>query len=214
MNTTTAEYHAFDEAYDYFNARLFDGTLPMCLITLQRKAKAYGYHSPERFISRVDEGKKIDEIALNPDTFGDCTDKDILDTLVHEMAHLWQFKFGKPSRGGYHNKEWADKMEAIGLMPSSTGQPGGKRVGQRMSDYIIKGGPFDQACDALLVGDFRLNWQSVAYAKRGRVGQQQAEAKKKSKTKYSCASCGQNAWAKPESKLVCGECMEMMQEAE
>ena len=27
--------------------------------------------------------------------------------LVHEMAHLQQHHFGKPSRMSYHNKEWA-----------------------------------------------------------------------------------------------------------
>jgi hypothetical protein len=30
-----------------------------------------------------------------------------LSTLVHEMAHLQQNHFGKSSRTGYHNKEWA-----------------------------------------------------------------------------------------------------------
>ena len=36
-------------------------------------------------------------------------------TLVHEMVHFWQQEFGTPSRRGYHNREWADKMEALGL---------------------------------------------------------------------------------------------------
>lgn len=41
-----------------------------------------------------------------------------MQTIVHEMVHLWQYEFGKPSHRTYHNKE-ADKM-AIGLMPSNT----------------------------------------------------------------------------------------------
>ena len=40
------------------------------------------------------------------------------------MTHLEQAHFGKPSRNGYHNKEWADLMERVGLMPSDTGAPG------------------------------------------------------------------------------------------
>ena len=211
MNTTTAEYSAFDEAYDFFNNKLFEGMLPLCLITLQRKASAKGYYSPDRFMSRVAEGETIDEIALNPDVFTGRTDKEILSTLAHEMAHLWQQKFGKPSRSGYHNKEWAKKMEKVGLMPTDTGTPGGKKTGQKVTHYIIEGGPFDVACDALLGGDFQLNWQSIA-ASKGK--DKQAKAKQKSKTKYSCSTCGQNAWAKPESRLMCGECMEMMQEAD
>lgn len=50
---TQAEYRAFQQAYDFFNAELFGGTLPAVLVTLQRHAKAYGYFSPERFIGRT-----------------------------------------------------------------------------------------------------------------------------------------------------------------
>ncbi len=40
---TQAEYAAYNQAYDYFNTRLFDGKLPTCLITLQRHRGARGY---------------------------------------------------------------------------------------------------------------------------------------------------------------------------
>jgi len=82
---------------------------------------------------------------------------EVLQTLVHEMVHAWQFHFGKPGRRGYHNKEWADKMEAIGLMPSSTGKPGGARTGEKMADYAIPGGLFMQATDKLLTQDFKIS---------------------------------------------------------
>jgi hypothetical protein len=29
-----------------------------------------------------------------------------------------------------------------------------------------------------------------------------------SKTKYACPGCGQNAWARPDAQLICGECYE------
>ena len=32
------------------------------------------------------------------------------------------------------------------------------------------------------------------------------KTRKKSKVKYTCPDCHQNAWAKPEAKLMCGEC--------
>jgi hypothetical protein len=32
-----------------------------------------------------------------------------------------------------------------------------------------------------------------------------------SKTKYTCASCDLNVWGKPEIKVICGECMEVME---
>src|SRR5437763_1308858 len=105
----TKEYDSFQQAYDYFNARLFAGTLPDCLITLQRKRSARGYFWASSFTARSGDAT-TDEIALNPECFG-RSDSEILSTLVHEMCHLWQHHYGKPSRAAYHNKEWARKME-------------------------------------------------------------------------------------------------------
>ncbi|MGI9316496.1 MAG: SprT-like domain-containing protein, partial [bacterium] len=84
---------------------------------------------------------------------------DVLQTLVHEQCHLWQHVYGQhKSRSGYHNREWADKMESIGLVPSSTGETGGGRTGQSMSDYPKPGGRFIQACMALSQGQYQLKW--------------------------------------------------------
>jgi hypothetical protein len=110
----TDEYNVFQEAFDYFNARLFGGTLLPCLISLHRKSHSNGYYSNKRYEARR-ETAETDELALNPATFKSRTDKEILSTLVHEMVHHWQYHFGKPSDNRYHNGEWADKMEALGL---------------------------------------------------------------------------------------------------
>lgn len=154
---TEEAYAELQHAYDFYNAELFSGALPPCLITFQRQKRTFGYFSKERFGRRRD-GRKTDEIALNPEYFAVVPMVEVLQTLVHEMAHLWQEHFGKPSRACYHNMEWADKMEAIGLMPSHTGQPGGKRVGQSMGDYVIAGGLFDHATKRLLADGFAISW--------------------------------------------------------
>lgn len=153
---TEEAYAELQQAYDFYNGALFDGELPPCLITLQRSKKTMGYFSSMRFGRR--DGIKTDEIALNPEYFAVVPPIEILQTMGHEMTHLWQSHFGKPSRACYHNTEWADKMEAIGLMPSNTGRPGGKRVGQFMADYMIPGGPFEQASAKLLGQGFMISW--------------------------------------------------------
>jgi hypothetical protein len=135
-------------------------------------------------------------LALNPDAFEGRSDMEILSTLVHEMCHCWQEAFGKPSRRGYHNREWADKMIAIGLMPSDTGEPDGRQTGQRVTHYILDEGPFAQAATALLRDGYRLHWQSSG---RARPGHQ-------SKLKYSCPVCGQNVWGKPGVLVYCAAC--------
>ena len=132
---TKTEYQGFQQAYDFFNRELFDKGLPQVLVTLQRHANTRGYFSPERFNGRIDE-TAVHELALNPDTFSGRTDEMILSTLAHEMAHVWQQTHGKPSRRGYHDRQWAAKMREIGLQPSSTGETGGKETGQNVSQYI------------------------------------------------------------------------------
>src|ERR1700731_4928678 len=133
---TPAQYRAFQEAYDFFNAELFAGCLPHVLVTLQRHAKARGYFSPDRFTARTEKAA-AHELAMNPDCFTGRTDEEILSTLAHEMAHVWQQSHGTPPRRCYHDQQWAAKMKEIGLRPSDTGQVGGKETGQSVSHCII-----------------------------------------------------------------------------
>jgi hypothetical protein len=153
---TKQNYDELSHAYNFFNRRLFGGELPGCLFTLQRKSRSMGYFSFERFVSR--DQAKSDEIALNPEYFTTRPVKDVLSTLVHEQVHQWQRRFGTPPRRGYHDQEFAAKMEAIGLMPSNTGTPGGKTTGEKMSHFIMADGPFIHACKELLQTSFVIVW--------------------------------------------------------
>jgi hypothetical protein len=193
---TLNEYQGFQRAYDFFNRELFADTLPQVLVTLQRHANTRGYFSPERFKGRVDR-QTVHELALNPDNFTGRTDEMILSTLVHEMAHVWQETYGEPSRRGYHNRQWAGKMREVGLQPTATGVPGGMETGQSITHYIITEGPYAKAYAELASSGLQLHWQSVSAVGR---------TKKSSKRKFTCPDCGQNAWAKPGARLICGEC--------
>lgn len=153
---THQTYAELQRAYDHFNRSLFDGQLPPCLITLQREKRSYGYFSAGRFARQ--DGALTDEIAMNPVYFAVVPLVETMQTLVHEMCHLWQHHFGQPGRGRYHNEQWAARMESIGLMPSSTGKPGGRRTGDHVADYAIEGGAFLRACEQLLTQAFRLSW--------------------------------------------------------
>jgi hypothetical protein len=121
------------------------------------------------------------------------------------MAHVWQFAHGKPS-GAYHNKQWADLMESIGLMPSSSGMVGGKRTGAKMSHYIIKGGPFDRAFDELEASGWKLEMESAP--QRG----QDAQKKRDSKSKFTCEADCQIIRGKPGTDTYCGPCLRAIME--
>ncbi|MDQ1817282.1 SprT-like domain-containing protein [Massilia sp. CCM 9210] len=163
VRQTAIVYAELQLAYDTFNAELFDNSLADCLLTLQRKDRTMGYFSAGRFGNRSKE--KLHEIAMNPAYFAVVPLVEIMGTMVHEMCHLWQHQHGIPARRRYHDKEWGDKMEAIGLMPSATGLPGGKKTGDKMADYPIEGGRFLEVCRGLLTRDFQISWYDrfVAY---------------------------------------------------
>lgn len=157
MNPTRELYQALEEAYNHFNESLFDGQLPNVIFTFQRKRGIMGFFSPDRW--RNAEGGMCNEISINPSFLASSRLIEICQTLVHEMVHCWQFQFGKPSRNGYHNIQWARKMTSIGLMPSSTGEPGGEVTGQAMGDYIIEGGQFIKSYETLRkTVDFTFPW--------------------------------------------------------
>jgi hypothetical protein len=230
LNPTSGTYENLLLAYKFMNEHLFEGVLPICLITLQREKKTYGYFCGNRFQSSDDSSKKTDEIALNPQFFRSHgrDDRAVCSTLVHEMVHLWQHHYGKPGRARYHNQEWADKMKIIGLIPSSTGQAGGKETGDRMSHYIDERGQFALMYDELISKEFSLQWieqpehdlieinlpdpddDQELLSVDGNTTTKTAISRPckfdKSKMKFSCPECGLNAWAKLGAHLLCGDC--------
>jgi predicted SprT family Zn-dependent metalloprotease len=200
---TAGTYSTFNEAYAHFNDTLFGNDLPDTLITLQRRRKSRGYFSPQRFSHRRGTGEILDEVALNPAAMQDRSDEEIASTLVHEMVHVWQEHFGKPGRGRYHNKQWAAKMEQLGLMPSHTGQPGGKRTGQAVSHYVIEGGPFSREWKFLADEcNFTFDYQD-----RLTNG---PETVRKNRARYACPACSIHVWGKPELAILCETCGERM----
>ena len=154
---TEQAYDELQRAYDWFNFRLFDAALPECLITLQRQKRSMGYFCHARFVD-IQGCSRTDEIAMNPEYFAVQSVEMVLSTLVHEMVHLWQQHFGKPGRGNYHNGQWAQKMVQIGLVPSDTGQPGGRQTGDQMDHYVDPNGKFSAYASDLLATDFHISW--------------------------------------------------------
>jgi predicted SprT family Zn-dependent metalloprotease len=200
MNITDNTYTSLSTAYTYFNEMLFDNTLPNCLITMQRKKNSKGYFAPSMLENKDNNEEITHEIALNPSTFKHRTTKEILSTLVHEMCHLWQEEHGTPARRGYHNKQWADKMLSVGLIPSDNGEEGGKQTGQSIMHYIDELGKFN-----LLVDGFLVKNPTAIYQDRSMNEKQKKTAKSKQKTKYTCRVCNLNAWGKPNINIICGD---------
>lgn len=212
QSPTAQAYSELQEAYDHFNAALFNNELPPCLITLQRKGRrTFGYYAPNRF--GTTSGKTTDEIALNPRWFKERPFIDVLSTLVHEMVHLWQHHFGRPSRTNYHNREWAGEMLRLGLHPSHTGSPGGRMTGQQMTHYVVSGGRFEVAAKELLERALAITWFDLDAAVLMPKGLEPFLATPRRagrRTKFFCPQCSAQAWGKPSLNLICGDCERVM----
>ena len=212
-------------AFAWFNDRLFEGQLSAPMITFARKPRMLGAFCPRRFESK--SGIIAHEIILNPHYLSQREDFESLSTLVHEMAHQWREDFGPESargrtrRNGYHDEAWAACMERLGLMPSSTGEPGGKRTGSRVSHFIVEGGRFDRAARGLIARGFVIRWHEriAPAASKGRTHEpglepetsQAAKGRRsKDRLKFTCPDCGLNAWAKPSAQLKCCPCNQIL----
>lgn len=206
---------AWQFVYQYFNDRLFDGKLPDCLINLTRRRRTLGYFRRKAFADK--NGALTHEVSINPTHIAVHGDAEALGTLVHEMAHLWREEFGPTNRNGnkgargYHDRVWGRKMEKIGLKPSDTGRPGGKKTGFRVSHYVIEGGPFDLACRELLISDFGLPWADnpahlAPQTPAAACEREDEPAVKNTRALFLCAACQLKAYAKYSAKLICGDC--------
>lgn len=207
MQPTRETYTALQDAYDHFNRELFNDALPQALIVLHRKKGARGYFWSEMWQAHVDnesDTKTLDEIALTPETL-DRSDKEVLSTLVHEMVHLWQYHKGKPSRSGYHNHEWADMMEDVGLHPTTDGTWQGKPTGQKCTHLIVDNHRFDVAATTFLTDRKVISWYGVT---------QGTKETKKNKVAYTCGCTPViKVWAKPGiTSLICSDCEQAFKE--
>jgi len=210
MKNQSKFYDQLNVAFEFYNQELFSETpLVTPIFSIRARANSAGYFAPERLHpSQVKKTKgktkkpeAVHEIAFNPVILNRPINH-ILSTLVHEMAHLWQEQYGKPSRNGYHNKEWANKMVLLGLIPSATGAPGGKMTGGRMTHYIEKDGAFEMVTKKLLKNNkFDFFYEVLPEKKKA----------PNSKVKFTCPLCGQNAWGKPELSIECAPCRAKME---
>lgn len=232
MEPTKEFYDLFQKIFDYFNEHLFENKLPNCMIVITRKKNVFGHYAKGRWINN--ENVKTDELAINPMMFNDKPLLEIFQTMVHEMCHLWQDYFGTSSRRTYHNKQWGEKMISIGLMPSNTGEKGGKTTGQQMMEYAIPDGVFLEYSNKLIqttlfkkiwfdistnlhVSEINLenssSFQNMTFS-IDNFNTQQTENRTntatvkidKSKIKYQCPDCNTKIWGKQDLYIICGGC--------
>lgn len=208
----TAGY--LEKMFRALNTDFFNGELEEPIITIQSTPRAYGHVTVGKTWKRKDDWRH--ELNLGAETLGLPIDE-IVATMVHEMVHLYNIAHNVQdcSRGGvYHNKKFRDEAERRGLEIGHHEKYGWTITApsERLIDYII-----------------RQEWSEIAMNRGygwtpppstggkagagGAVTGPEKGPKKSSTRKYICPKCGQSIRATKQVNIICGDCMEYMQEA-
>lgn len=171
---------------DLFNIALFrDQPVPVPVITFTKSR----VNSLGKYVSGPNEFGIRENINLNrvhlqrPMAL-------ILATLVHEMTHCWQKRYGSPSTSWFHNHEFREKLESFGLKCNPKGQLLG--MGKPFASLLVQHGvackPFIGAIKDLTPVSHRLRGKSklklwvCGCHQRARVGKREFFA--------TCDLCG------------------------
>lgn len=239
VNASESLYEQFQFIYDHFNANLFGGVLPECVFTFRAGSSKSSHVLKNRW--QKSDGSCFHELAINSKILDGVSLIALCQTIVHEQCKILQAAQGTACRKGYHDTKWAKTMESIGLIPSHTGKPGGKKTGQKMSSYIDKRGKFFDACLELVKRGFNLEWIDnnhydssslevatdlphetateafVNLLERKLVPPQELSdtpenTSAKRKVKYHCAACNSSVWGKPGLAVQCLNCAKQFKE--
>lgn len=132
-----------EKMYNTINLDLWGGQLPTPIITVQSKPGTYGHCS----VGKVWKRKDGDTYEMNIAAEAlDVEIEEVLDTLIHEMVHLYCRENGiqEVSRGGkYHNGKFKEIAEEHLLICHKTGIYGWNTQGKdndRLTAYALEKG--------------------------------------------------------------------------
>lgn len=215
-NSPTAELYAdFDFIRHYLTDRHFAGSMPPCVVTFNRRPRGIAYIGADTFENIV--GETAHELSFNIAKLRQHDDRFAMSVVACALVGVWRQTHGPRGKGnrpptkGYCDRSMASKMEEIGLVPSDTGTPDGKkRTGYGISYYIAEGGPFDLDARELLATGFRIRWRDhpsqLPRIEHDEASSEGAPQKKATRVRFECPECEQLAWAKATAVLECGVC--------
>ena len=195
---TQATMDLCQSVYDHFNQRLHGGLLHGAQFSFQPLRKSLSKFKAAQIID--DQDQIHDQIILCSNQQMSADPLKVLAAIDDAMISQSQYMNGKTGRDNYRNRERAEMAKEIGLYPSSTGEEGGKEIGDCISYYIIEGSPLQQAAQELLAGGFKMAWEEV------KPKSKDTQSKSGKRVKYICphSECGTNALSKHDAYIKCG----------
>lgn len=222
MNTTSSNIKLMtDELHKVFkivNERFFNNEIPLPAITIQshgNRKLAMGWCTTKEVWGDKEGNQKMYEINLSAE-FIDVSFIETMDTLMHEMVHLYNIVKGiqDVSRGGtYHNKRFLERALKSGF-EYPEGKPD-KKYGYsfvRLSPAtiaVLKELPINQNV-------FSIGRKTHDYFSRLEQGENPDEIREVSRSerktfRWVCSNCTMILRStKPNLNIICGDCNESL----
>lgn len=200
-----------EKMYNVLNEDFFGGALPIPVITVQSKPGTFGHMTGGKVWTRKDDRGYELNIAAEVLNY---PIEETIDTMLHEMVHLYcrENNIKETSRGGkYHNGKFKEEAERVGLTCYKTEQYGwNTRPGDNIVEYALeKGWSEIKISRSTMPPMLMIGATGTAHSGAGTV----SGGKRPSSTrKLVCPCCGQSVRATKKVNILCGDCMEQMQE--
>lgn len=203
-----------ERMFKALNESFYEGQLDMPIITVTPTARAYAHYTPWNAWESKGEHKRETNISS---AYLDRPLEYICGSLLHEMAHMYNdtvLEVSDTSRGGtYHSKVFKQAAESHGLVCTRTEKYGWSDTSTILSDELIEW--------VLLHDEFReieLCRTAPGLIAIG-VGTKTADgsapamtATRNNSRRFVCPQCGMIARTTRAARLICGDCMETMEE--
>lgn len=203
-----------ERMFKSLNESFYDGQLDMPIITVTPTARAYAHYTPWNAWESKGEHKR--EINISS-AYLDRPLEYICGSLLHEMAHMYNdtvLEVSDTSRGGtYHSKVFKQAAESHGLVCTRTEKYGWSDTSTILSDELIDW--------VLLHDEFREielcrtvpGLIAVGVGVKAADGSAPAiTATRNNSRRFVCPKCGMIARTTRVARLICGDCMEVMEE--
>ena len=189
MNYTT-EVKMLERWFDATNYYLYDNELEKPVITYSPdpKGKSYGWFTTYKAWKQGEQESYEINISANLERKA----TDILATLMHEMAHLYNkmHDLKDCSRGGtYHNRQFKDTAEKHGLTVEQDKKYGWTKTAIRpeLADWAEQ-----------ITAEYKMMHRTEPT--------NGTETKKRTSYKHVCPCCGAIARTTKRISLICGDC--------
>lgn len=191
--TTMAEMQAsLQAAFNAINKDFYGGELEKVVITLKEGKQKHAFGWIEVRKNWTQNGKERHEINISVDYIGERSVQQVIATLMHEMAHLYnlQHDIKDTTRSGkYHNKKFKETAEKHGLTVKETEDNGYSytELTEQSAEWIKN----------------NINIKKFGIYKN--VKDKGTNRAKSSYRKYICPICGLSARTTKDAVLICGE---------